>query len=408
MRVIVIGAGIVGIASAWYLTKDGHDVTVLERREGPAEETSFGNAGGVCPGFAGPWAAPGMPLKALRWMFRDEAPLKIRPSLEPARLSWLAQFTRNCTSDRFAANKAAMQRIAHFSKACLQELRAETGISYDHGTGGVVQVFSTRDEMEAGRRSAEILDRLDIPHRLLGSDELTAAEPGLARSEVDFTGGLHLTTDETGDCHLFCEALARLAAEAGCTFRYGVDAASIDRAEGRASGVRLRDGEQLGADAVVVATGPWARELLDPLGIRVPVYPVKGYSMSVEIGEDAFAPASSVMDEHSKVMITRLGSRIRAAGVAEIAGFDRAMPKAVIESLKARVARLFPGAADYEAATFWHGFRPMTPDGPAIIRESRVPKLYLNVGHGSNGWTQGCGAAKVLAAEISGRPSPLA
>lgn len=405
MRIVVLGAGVVGITSAWYLTRDGHDVTVVDRLAGPGQGTSYGNAGGVCPGFAGPWAAPGMPLKALRWMFQDQAPLKVRPRIDPDQWVWLARFVRNCTAARFGDNKRRMQRVAHYSLVCLRRLREETGIAYDHGTAGVVQVYSTPDEMMAGRRSAAVLEGLGVPHRLLAPGEIGALEPALAASGLSFAGGLHLTTDETGDCHLFCRALADLAAEAGCRFTYGAEVHRIVAQGGRMTGVETRDGV-IEADAVVVATGPWARDLLDPLGIRVPIYPVKGYSMTAEITDPARAPVSSVMDEHSKVMITRLGSRIRAAGVAELAGFDPAMPAPVIGALRDRVAALFPEAADYEAAEWWHGFRPMTPDGPSITEARGVANLWLNLGHGSNGWTQACGTGQLLANRIAGRPTP--
>ncbi|QPM89713.1 D-amino acid dehydrogenase [Pseudooceanicola algae] len=405
MKIVVIGAGVVGVTTAWYLTRDGHEVTVLEAREGVALETSFGNAGGVCPGFAGPWAAPGMPLKAMGWMFRAAAPLKIRPQASLAQWSWLARFTANCTASRFAANKAEMQRVAHYSKDCLVALREETGIAYDHGTGGVLQIFQTADEVAAGERSAAVLRRMEVPHRLLDAREVLEVEPGLARSDLEMAGGLQLTTDETGDCHLFCKALAARAAEAGARFRFNAPVTGFRREGGRIASLSL-GAEEITADAFVVATGPWTA-LLKPLGLKVPVYPVKGYSLTAQITDPQAAPRSSVMDEHSKVMITRLGSRLRAAGVAELAGFDRAMPAPVLSALRKRVEALFPGAAAYEEASYWHGFRPMTPGGPSRVERTGYHNLYLNLGHGSNGWTQAAGTGRMLADLVaggSGRP----
>ncbi|MEI2385213.1 D-amino acid dehydrogenase [Breoghania sp. JC706] len=407
MRIIVIGAGVIGVASAWYLTRDGHEVTVLEAREGAGLETSFGNAGGVCPGFAGPWAAPGMPLKGLKWMFQPTAPLKIRPRFDPAQWSWLLRFVANCTAGRFAANKTRMQRIAHFSKACLVQLREETGIQYDHGTGGVLQIFATREEAEGGRRAADVLARLDVAHRVLSPDEVCTIEPALAHTRAPISGGLQLPSDEVGDCHLFTQSLARLAAERGCRFVFNAPVLSIGASGERIDTVKTAQ-ESFQADAVVVATGPWAVKLLKPLGINLPIYPVKGYSLTCDIEDPDAAPRSSVMDEHSKVMICRLGSRLRAAGVAELAGFDPAMPEHALQGLRDRVAELFPGAADYGEAVYWHGFRPMTPGGPAHVGRTRYANLFLNVGHGSNGWTQACGAARVLTEKIAGRPDPLA
>lgn len=401
MKIVVIGGGVVGVTSAWYLTRDGHEVTVLEAREGVALETSFANAGGVCPGFAGPWAAPGMPLKAAGWMFKPSAPLKIRPRASLSQWQWLARFVANCTAARFARNKAQMQRTAHFSKACLMQLREETGIAYDHGTGGVLQIFQTGEEAAGGRRAAAVLAKLDIPHRLLSPGEVLEVEPGLACSDVPLAGGLRLTTDETGDCHLFTRALAGLIEQAGGRFRFRARVAGFRKSAGRIEAVRLEDGEEIAADAVVLATGPWI-DLLRPLGIRLPIYPVKGYSMTAEIADTEAAPRSSVMDEHSKIMITRLGTRLRAAGVAELAGFDRSMPEPVLSSLRARVEQLFPGAARYDDATFWHGFRPMTPSGPSLVQRTAFANLFLNLGHGSNGWTQAAGTGRMLSDLIAG------
>ena len=402
MRVAVIGAGVVGVTTAWYLTAQGHEVTLVERREAPALETSFGNAGGVCPGFAGPWAAPGMPWKAFKWMFRSEAPLKLRPRLDPAQWRWLWAFWRNCTPEAFAANKARMQRMAHYSKACLVALRDETGIAYDNASNGVLQVFATYEEMEGGARSARVLADLGIGHRLVDRDAMLAIEPALGRSAETLVGGLHLPGDETGDCHLFCRELTALLASRGCRMMFGTDVLKL-ASDGDRIVHAVTDSGLVEADAFVVATGPFARRLLRPLGIHVPVYPVKGYSMTCPVEDRASAPRSSVMDEHSKVMVTRLGERLRAAGVAELAGFDRSIPDAARMGLLRRVRSLFPEGARYSEAEFWCGFRPMTPDGPARIGQAGPANLFLNLGHGSNGWTQACGSGRVVADIVSGR-----
>jgi D-amino-acid dehydrogenase len=406
VRVFVIGAGVIGVASAWYLAGDGHEVTVFERTEGPALETSFANAGGVCPGFAGPWAAPGMPLKALKWMGQAHAPFRLRPRADPAQWRWLAAFLRNCTAARFARNKARMQRMAHYSRACLEALRAETGIAYDHGTDGVLQVFFTQDELAGGRRAAVVLAGMGVAHRLVGRDAALEIEPALARgADADgarLVGGLHLPGDETGDCHLFTRALADLAAERGVRFRYGCEVRELIARSGRIAALRTTGGEET-ADAVVLATGPWAPHLLAPLGIRLPVYPVKGYAMTCALTDPDAAPRSSVMDEHSKVMVTRLGTRLRAAGSAELTGFTPGVPEAARRALSGRVRFLFPDAADYDTAEFWFGFRPMTPDGPARIGPTGFPNLFLNTGQGSNGWTQACGSGRILADLVAGR-----
>lgn len=402
MRVAVLGAGVVGVATAWYLTADGHDVTLIERRSGPALETSFGNAGGVCPGFAGPWAAPGMSWKAFKWLFRSQAPLKLRPRADLAQWRWLWAFWRNCTPEAFAANKARMQRMAHYSKACLVALREETGIAYDNAAQGVLQVFATDEEMAGGVRSAAVLAELGIPHRLVERADLFEIEPALARSAAPLAGGLHLPGDETGDCHMFCQQLSALLAWRGCRMMFGTDVLELVCQGDRVIGAETDDG-RVEADAFIVATGPFAPRLLRPLGIDVPIYPVKGYSMTCPIEEGGAAPRSSLMDEHTKVMVTRLGSRLRAAGVAEIAGFDPSIPDAARMALLRRVRALFPDGARYSEASFWCGFRPMTPDGPARIGQAGPRNLFLNVGHGSNGWTQACGTGRVVADLVSGR-----
>lgn len=408
MRVLVIGAGVVGVTTAWYLVQEGHQVTVAEAASGPGEGATFANAGGVCPGFAGPWAAPGMPLKALRWMFQNTAPLKIRPRFDAAQWRWLAAFLANCRAARFAANKERMQRSAHYSKECLVRLREELGLDYDHAALGVLQIFADQAEMAHGRRSAEVLARLGIPHQLLDAQEILAIEPALGHAKVPIAGGLHLSEDETGDSHLFTLRLSERLAALGCEFRFDTPVKRLQHAGNRITGAVAGNGEVMTADAYVIATGSRAPALLAPVGISVPIYPVKGYSLTVEIIDEARAPRSSVMDENSKVMITRLGSRIRAAGVAELAGHDPSLDPAAQAAISGRVAALFPEAADYASSAWWCGFRPMTPDGPAIVGQRGPANLFVNIGHGSNGWTQACGTSRVLSDIISGREPAIA
>lgn len=402
MKVLVLGAGVIGTACAYYLSKTGHEVTVVDRQSGPALETSFGNAGGVCPGFAGPWAAPGMPLKVVRWLFKQHAPLMLRPRLDVRQWRWLAAFVANCTNERFATNKARMQRIAHYSKACLVQLREDTGLAYDHGAGGVLQVFQTEDELAAAVRATKVLQSFNVTHRLVDAAEARAIEPALANSSVTLTGGLHLPDDETGDCHLFTTRLAELLRQRGVTFRNDTTIRAILRDGDGITGIATDRGV-LQADRYVVALASEAPILLRPLGIDIPVYPVKGYSLTINIGSDAFAPRSSVVDEHSKVMVTRLGNRLRAAGIAEICGHDRRVDRHKAASVLEAARSLFPQAGDYAQASYWAGLRPMTPDGPPYLGATPFRNLLLNLGQGSNGWTQACGGGRIVADIIDGR-----
>lgn len=407
MKVVIVGAGVVGVATAWYLIGKGHEVTVVERRAGPGLETSFANAGGVCPGFAGPWAAPGMPLKGLASLFKTDAPFKLRLQADPAQWRWLLSFVGNCTAGQFARNKVRMQRMAHYSKACLVALRQETGIAYDEASKGVVQIFCSHTEMTSGERAAGILADLGVTHTLVDRAGVEWIEPSLACDALGVVGGLHLPTDETGDCHLFTSELARLSIARGGDFRYACEARRFV-CRGDTIVALETDAGSVTADAYVVAGGPFVVPLLRTAGLSMPVYPVKGYSMTAHITDEARAPASSVFDEHSKVMVSRLGGRIRAAGVAELAGFDPRLRQTSTEGLRRRVAQLFPGAGDYANATFWCGFRAMTPDGVARVGASKIRNLYLNCGHGSNGWTQACGTARVVADIISGEAPMVA
>jgi D-amino-acid dehydrogenase len=402
MKVLVLGAGVIGTACAYYLSRAGHEVVVVDRQSGAGLETSFGNAGGVCPSFAGPWAAPGMPLKVARWLFAAHAPLMLRPRFDTHQWRWLATFLGNCTAERFALNKARMQRIAHYSKACLVALREETSIAYDHGTGGVLQIFRNQEEIEGGTRSAKVLASFGIPHRIVDTDGVRQIEPSLSSAQVPIAGGLHLPADETGDCHLFTTALTDLLRQRGVSFLFDTRIERLIADGGRLDGVVTSRGT-MRADATVVALASETPFLLRPLGIDLPIYPVKGYSVTFPIGRDDKAPRSSVMDEHSKVMITRLGNRIRAAGVAEIAGYDLTATPHQCEAVAKIAKDIFPLASSGGRIETWAGLRPMTPDGPPYLGRTPIAGLFLNVGQGSNGWTQACGCGQIIADLVSGQ-----
>lgn len=406
MRVVVLGAGVIGVTSAWYLAQDGHEVTVIDRQQGPALETSFANAGEISPGYASPWAAPGIPMKALKWLFMQHAPLILQPKIDMARLDWIVRMLGNCTSAAYAVNKSRMVRLAEYSRDVLRDLRASTGISYDERTQGTLQLFRTQKQVDAAYKDIAVLKADGVPFEVLNPEDCIAAEPGLAPSFNKIAGGLRLPGDETGDCFKFTNRLAAMAEVAGVTFRYGVGIKSLDRQGDRISGVETTEG-RVTADAYVLALGSYSPALVKPLGMKLPVYPVKGYSITVPIIDADRAPVSTVMDETFKIAITRLGDRIRVGGMAEISGFDASLHPRRQATLTHSVEDLFGGAGDQSKAVFWSGLRPMTPDGTPVVGATPLSNLWLNTGHGTLGWTMSTGSARVLSDLVAGRRAEI-
>ena len=401
MKIVILGAGVIGVTSAYYLAKAGHEVVVLDRQLGPALETSFANAGEVSPGYSSPWAAPGIPQKAIKWLFMKHSPLIIRPMADLATWRWMASLIANCTAERYAVNKGRMVRLAEYSRDCLVELRKDTGISYDERMQGTLQIFRTSKQLDGVGKDTEVLKADGIPFEILDRAGCVAAEPGLGPAAAKIAGGLRLPGDETGDCFKFTNALATLAEAIGVTFHYGVNIRQLRHSQGKIASVETNTGD-IPADIVVASLGSFTPQLLAPLGLRLPIYPVKGYSITVPIVNEELAPRSTVMDETYKVAITRLGNRIRVGGMAEIAGFNTDLPSGRRATLEHSVEDLFAGAGNQKLATFWTGLRPMTPDGTPIIGATRFSNLYLNCGHGTLGWTMACGSARVLSDQISG------
>ena len=401
MRVIVLGSGVVGVTSAYYLARAGHEVTVVDRTAGPALETSFANAGQISPGYAAPWAAPGVPLKAVKWMFQKHAPLAIRLDGTKFQLSWMWQMLQNCTAERYAVNKGRMVRLAEYSRDCLQALRADTGIAYEGRTGGTLQVFRTQQQLDGAQKDIAVLKEANVPFELLSPAELSRAEPALAAVSHKLTGGLRLPGDETGDCQLFTTRLAHMAEALGVKFQYNTSIDALEVTGGRIAGVRC-GGQTLRADAYVVALGAYSTQLVAPI-VKIPVYPLKGYSITAPIVNADAAPVSTVLDETYKIAITRFDDRIRVGGMAEIVGFDKNLRQARRETLEMCVNDLFPGGGDTTQASFWTGLRPMTPDGTPVVGRTPVSNLFLNTGHGTLGWTMSCGSGQLLADLISGK-----
>ncbi|KQW54748.1 MULTISPECIES: D-amino acid dehydrogenase [unclassified Ensifer] len=401
MKITILGAGVIGVTSAYYLAKAGHEVTVLDRQSGPALETSFANAGEISPGYASPWAAPGIPQKALKWLFMKHAPLIIRPMVDAATWRWMTAMLRNCTSARYAVNKGRMVRLAEYSRDCLIALRGETGIAYDHRTQGTLQLFRTAKQLDGIGKDIEVLKADGVPFEVLDPAGCVAAEPGLQPVRDKIVGGLRLPNDETGDCFKFTNELQRRAEALGVQFRFGVDIRRLRQEGNRIVAVETAEGE-IRSDIFVAALGSYTPALLKPLGLRLPVYPVKGYSITVPIVDETRAPVSTIMDETYKIAITRLGDRIRVGGMAEIAGFSSALPQTRRATLEHSVEDLFGGAGNQRQATFWSGLRPMTPDGTPVVGATRFANLFLNSGHGTLGWTMACGSGRVLSDLISG------
>ncbi|WP_459515309.1 D-amino acid dehydrogenase [Erwinia amylovora] len=401
MRVVILGSGVVGVASAWYLAQAGHEVTVIDRQPAPALETSAGNAGQISPGYAAPWAAPGVPLKAIRWMFQRHAPLAIRLDGSRFQLEWMWQMLRNCDMRHYQQNKSRMVRIAEYSRDCLKTLRHQTGIAYEGRQGGTLQLFRTAQQYESAAKDIEVLREAGVPYQLLEAAQLSQVEPALAATQHKLTGGLRLPNDETGDCQLFTQRLAEMAMAAGVNFRFNTPVDALLQDANRIAGVQCGS-ERLTADAYVVALGSFSTALLADI-VNLPVYPLKGYSLTIPVKDEKAAPLSTVLDESYKVAITRFDNRIRVGGMAEIVGFNTQLLPARRRTLEMVVRDLYPQGGDIGQATFWSGLRPMTPDGTPVVGRTPLKNLYLNTGHGTLGWTMACGSGQLLADIISGR-----
>jgi D-amino-acid dehydrogenase len=407
MKVLVLGGGVIGVSTAYYLARAGHDVELVDRQAGPALETSFGNAGEVSPGYSAPWAGPGVPIKAIKWMLMRHSPLVIWPLLDPAMWRWGLAMLANCTEKAYALNKSRMVPIAEYSRDCLKALRTETGIAYDDRAQGTLQLFRTQAQLDGIAKDVEVLQQYGVPFEVLDRPGFCSVEPALRHTQDKFVGALRLPNDETGDCFLFTNRLAEMAAARGVRTRWNTAIQALGVEGGRITSVRTSAGT-LQADAVVVALGSHSPQLLRPLGIRLPVYPVKGYSITVPITDASGAPESTIMDETHKVAVTRLGDRIRVGGTAELAGYSTALREPRRATLEHVVTDLFPRGGDVSKATFWCGLRPMTPDGTPIVGGTPIANLYLGTGHGTLGWTMAAGTGRVLADLISGRKPEIA
>lgn len=401
MHIVILGSGVVGITSAWYLRQAGHDVTVIDRESGPAEETSAGNAGQISPGYAAPWAAPGVPLKAIKWMFQRHAPLAISLDGTRFQLTWLWHMLRNCSASHYQQNKARMVRLAEYSRDCLKVLRDETGIQYEGRQGGTLQLFRSVAQYENAVRDIKVLEQEGVPYQLLEARDLIKAEPALSHVVHKLSGGLRLPNDETGDCKLFTQSLMKMAQRAGVQFRFNTPVDALLKEGEQITGVRC-GAEVITGDGFVMALGAYSTQMLNGI-VDIPVYPLKGYSLTIPVTDAACAPVSTVLDETYKIAITRFDNRIRVGGMAEIVGFNTELLPARRATLEMVVGDLYPRGGDISRATFWTGLRPMTPDGTPVVGRTPWRNLWLNTGHGTLGWTMACGSGQLLSDVISGR-----
>jgi len=411
-HVIVLGAGVVGVTTAWYLRQEGFEVTVIDRRPQAASETSYANGGQISVSHAEPWAQPGAPLTILRWLLRDDAPLLFRPRMDPAQWAWCLRFLVECLPARTARNTAANVALGLYSRAALAELSDELGLEYARQKRGILQVFTSAEAMQGAERSVRLMHELGCEVRFVDADEVRAIEPALARSnQLGIAGGTWAELDFSGDAKLFTRALAAKAEAAGVVFRLGAEIERIVYEAGVVTGVALRDAEggfeRLTADDYVVALGPQSRGVVRPLGLSLPIYPAKGYSITLPIEDFSRAAHVSVSDAAQKVVFTRLGGSVRAAGTAELAGYDKSLNEVRVAAILRRTLEYFPGVGDPSKARGWAGLRPATPANVPLIGRSRIGHLYLNTGHGTLGWTHACGSARALAALMAGRGAPI-
>lgn len=411
MKVIVLGSGIIGTASAWFLHKAGHEVVVVERANGAAQETSFANGCQISVSHAEPWANPSAPLKVLKWLGREDAPLLYRFRPEWLQWKWGMHFLRECTPARTAHNIRQIVAIAEYSRQTLQALRNDAGIEYDQLTRGILHFYTDAREFEHSLPAAQLMRELGCPRESISADEVVRIEPALAAMRDKIVGGDFTASDESGDVYKFTSGLARAAEQAGVTFRFNTTVTRLlqegSGRDAKISGVEVIDDagrhQVLHADAFVMAAGSFSAPLLQPLGIDLMIYPGKGYSATYRVTDPAAAPTVSLTDDGYKLVISRLGDRLRVAGTCELNGYTRELNPTRCAAITRRTRELFPDACDFDDPVYWAGLRPLTPSNIPYIGKTRYRNLYLNTGHGTLGWTMGAGSGKAIAEIVSGR-----
>lgn len=411
MKVIVLGAGIIGTASAWFLNKAGHEVTVIDRQPGPAQETSFANGCQISVSHAEPWANPSAPGKILKWLGREDAPLLFRPRAEWLQWKWGLHFLRECTAARTDRNIRQIVALAEYSRQTLQAVRAETGIDYDHLTRGILHFYTDAREFEQSQHAARVMREFGCPRQSIDADAVVRIEPALKPVRDRIVGGDFTETDESGDVYKFTTGLAQRARETGVAFRFDTTVTRLIAEGGRIAGVEIIDEhgvhQTLRADAYVLAMGSFSAALAKPLGIELMIYPGKGYSATYRVVDPDAAPTVSLTDDGYKLVVSRLGDRLRVAGTCELNGYTRELNATRCEAITHRISTLFPGACDYAQPRYWTGLRPLTPSNVPYVGKTRLSNLFLNTGHGTLGWTMGCGSGRAIADIVSGRVPEL-
>lgn len=402
MKVIVLGSGIIGVCSAWYLAQKGYDVTVIDRQKSPGSETSFANAGELSYGHAAPWAGPGVPFQAIRWMLSKNAPFLMRFQTDPVFIRWASQLLKECTKHAQIINKSRMMRLAMYSRDCMAQLRAEVSLDFDFQNKGTLELYRTQKSFIAAQSQLHLLEDAQVSYTVLDAAACINHEPGLQHAQTEIFGGIVLPDDETGDCFKFTQNLAKAAEKIGVKFIFEEEIETLTHVYGKISGVTTHQ-NHYSADVFVLAMGSFSEKILRPLGFKLPVQPIKGYSLTANIQDATRAPLSTILDDTAKVAITRLGNRVRVAGSAELTGFNLNLRQSRINLITELLDTLFPNIIDINSLSFWAGLRPSTPDGTPIIGQTMYKNLFLNVGHGTLGWTMGAGSGALLADLISGQ-----
>ncbi len=406
MNVVVLGAGLLGVTSAYYLRQQGHEVTVIDRQATPAAETSFANGGQISVSHAEPWANPGAPLKVLRWLGQEDAPLLFRIRADLRQWMWGLRFLRECTPARTRHNIEQIVRLGTYSRDTLQQLRRDRGIAYDERTQGILHFYTSQKEFDAAEAPAAQMRELGCDRRVISADEAVRLEPALRHIRPQLAGATYTAEDESGDANQFARELVRRCEQDGVRFLMSHTVTALREVGGAIDHVEATDGEgrfqQIRADAYVLAMGSLSPQIAQPLGISLPIYPAKGYSVTMPVKDASMAHQVSLTDDEFKLVFSRLGDRLRIAGTAELNGYDRDLNRVRCEAIVRRVEQLFPGAGDTTRAQFWTGLRPATPSNLPLIGRTRLANLFLNTGHGTLGWTHSCGSGKSIARIVSG------